>query len=45
MDWLATIQGFYDAGLWTDAQVAAAVAKGKITAADYQQITGQTYSA
>ncbi|MFL0197014.1 XkdX family protein [Clostridium sp. WILCCON 0269] len=39
------IQGYYNAGLWTGEMVANAVVKGKITADQYLQITGQTYTA
>lgn len=33
----------YTRGLWTDDMVARLVAKGKITSADYEAITGKAY--
>lgn len=33
----------YDRGLWTDDMLANLVAKGKISAADYKEITGEEY--
>jgi len=39
------IKRYYDAGFWTKEQVAQAVVKGKITAAQYQSITGEVYVA
>lgn len=39
------IKKFYDMGLYTKVQVAAFVAKGKITAAQYKEITGEDYEA
>ena len=41
MDWFEKIKGCYDKGLWSDAQVAKAVEKGKITAEEYKLITGR----
>lgn len=41
----AKIKKFYDLGLYTKAQVAAFVIKGKITAAEYQEITGEPFEA
>ena len=38
------VKRFYDLGLYSDAQVAQFVVKGKLTAEEYQQITGQTYT-
>ena len=35
----------YDKGLWTKEMLAAIVAKGKLTAAQYEEITGEAYSA
>lgn len=40
-----TIKSYYDAGAWDRFMVAKAVAKGKITAAEYQEITGEVYTA
>lgn len=34
----------YKRGLWTDDMVARLVAKGKITADDYKEITGKDYT-
>ena len=39
------IAKWYKQGLWTKAMVANAVAKKQITAADYEEITGETYEA
>ncbi|WP_087066479.1 XkdX family protein [Intestinibacillus massiliensis] len=38
-----TIKSNYDRKLWNAKMVAMAVTKGVITAAQYQQITGQEY--
>lgn len=35
---------WYKPGLWTAAMVKNAVAKGIITAADYEEITGEEYA-
>ena len=35
------IAKWYKQGLWTKAMVAAAVVKGRLTAEDYEQITGE----
>jgi uncharacterized XkdX family phage protein len=43
MNWVQTVTQYFQAGYYTPAQVAVFVAKGKITAADYQTITGQAY--
>jgi len=43
MDWFATIKRHYDAGRYTDTQVAVFVVGKKITAAQYEQIIGQAY--
>ena len=37
------IKDFYDSGLWTAGMVANAVVKGRITAEEYAEITGQPY--
>lgn len=34
----------YSRGLWTDDMLAKLVAKGKISAADYEEITGTQYT-
>jgi uncharacterized XkdX family phage protein len=39
------IKKYFDAGFWTKDMVKVAVAKGKITAQDYQDITGEAYAA
>lgn len=38
------IAKWYKQGLWTAGMVADAVAKGIITPADYEQITGEVYA-
>ena len=38
------VKGFYDNGLWSKAKVKDAVVKGWITAAEYEEITGEPYS-
>lgn len=37
------IEKWYHMGLWTKKMVADAVSKGRITAADYEEITGEIY--
>ncbi len=39
------IEKWYKQGLWTAEMVANAVKKGIITAADYEEITGEAYEA
>lgn len=39
----ARIEKWYRQGLWSAEQVANAVKKGVITAADYEEITGEVY--
>lgn len=39
----ARIEKWYKQGLWSKARVANAVKKGVITAADYEEITGEVY--
>lgn len=39
------IDSYYKSGFWTKEMVASAVAKGKITAEQFQEITGEIYSA
>lgn len=39
------IKRWYEAGIWTKRMVADAVRKGKITAAQYEEITGEPYGA
>ena len=43
--WFTRIKRFYDAGYWTKEMVADGVVAGKITAEQYQEITGDAYSA
>ncbi|MFK7695919.1 XkdX family protein [Paenibacillus sp. HJGM_3] len=43
MDWYNTVKEYYDLGFYTKAQVAVFVQKGKITPAQYQEITGDVY--
>lgn len=38
------VQNYYQKGIYTEANVATFVKAGKITAQDYQQITGQPYT-
>ena len=37
------IKGWYESGAWSKAWVHNAVEKGKITAEEYQEITGEVY--
>jgi len=39
------IKKWYQQGMWTKAMVANAVVKGKITAAQYEEIVGEPYNA
>ena len=39
------IKKWYAQGLWTQQMVANAVAKGVLTAAQYKEITGKSYTA
>lgn len=39
------VKGYYDDGLWSEAKVKNAVAKNWITAEEYEEITGEPYSA
>jgi uncharacterized XkdX family phage protein len=41
--WFEKIKKYYQDGLWTKAMVRNAVVKGKITADEYYQITGEVY--
>ena len=41
--WFEKIKKYYQDGLWTKAMVRNAVIKGKITADEYYQITGEAY--
>lgn len=43
MDWFATVKRHYEAGRYTDEQVAVFVVGNKITPTQYEQITGQPY--
>ncbi|WP_082967741.1 XkdX family protein [Paenibacillus oryzae] len=43
MDWFEIVKRHYDAKRYNDEQVAVFVAGNKITAAQYQQITGKQY--
>lgn len=45
MDWFTTCQQYYNSGFYTATQLKVFVSKGKITADQFQQITGQTYTA
>lgn len=44
MDWFKFVKDNYDAGNYTKENVAVFVVKGKITAAQYQEITGEEYA-
>ena len=37
------VKSYYDSGLWKKKAVRNAVAKGWITAAEYEEITGEAY--
>ena len=39
------VKKYYDLGFYSNAQVAAFVAKGRLTAAQYKEITGEDYAA
>lgn len=39
------VKSYYDNGFWSEAKVHNAVAKGWITAAEYEEITGEPYEA
>ena len=41
--WFSRVKRFYDSGLWTKEQVKDAVAVGKITSVEYEDITGEVY--
>lgn len=43
MDWFVSIKEYFDIGLWDITRVKNAVVKGKITEAQYEEITGQSY--
>lgn len=43
MRWFEFIKDFYDKGYYTNEEVATFVVSGKITAAEYQDITGEEY--
>jgi len=43
MNWFKIISDYFKSGYYTAEQVKIFVAKGKITADEYQQITGQVY--
>lgn len=45
MDWVNTVKTYYDGGFYTKEQVAIFVQKGKITPAQYEEITGDVYNA
>lgn len=40
----ALVKKYYDSGVWNAAMVANAVMKGWITAAEYEEITGEVYA-
>ena len=39
----ALIKAWYDMGLWDEVRLRNAVAKGKLTASEYEKITGTEY--
>ena len=41
--WFDKIRKYYAAGAWNKAMVRNAVKKGKITAEEYEEITGEAY--
>jgi len=43
MDWFKIVSDYFKAGYYTADQAKVFVIKGKITAEQYQQITGQVY--
>lgn len=43
MSWFEKIKKYYDDGLWTKEMVRNAVIKGKITAEEYELITGEKF--
>lgn len=45
MSKLSKVKGYYDSGLWTAVMVSNAVAKNWISEAEYQDITGEAYTA
>ena len=44
MMWFARVKRFYDMGLWTNEQVGEAVIFNRITAEQYEEITGEIYA-
>jgi len=44
MDWFEKIKFYYEMGLWDIERVKNVVTKGKITAEQFKEITGQTYA-
>jgi len=45
MDWYERVKTYYDMGLWDITRVRNAVVMGKITEAQFTEITGQPYDA
>ena len=45
MAWFERIERFYDDGYWTKEMVADAARAKKITTQEYEQITGEVFSA
>lgn len=43
MEWFEKIKLYYETGLWDINRVKDAVVKGKITAEQYEEITGEEY--
>ena len=45
MDWFTIVKRYYDRGFYDNEDVAVFVAAGKITAEQYETITGEKYAA
>lgn len=45
MNWFEKIKKYYEKSLWTKEMVRNGVVKGKITAEQYREITGEEYTA
>lgn len=43
MAWFSKVKDYYDTGLWSLEMVRNAVLKGKITEAEFKEITGEDY--
>lgn len=45
MSKLEKVKGYFENGLWDETRVRNAVVKGRITAAEFEEITGKTFEA